>query len=747
MTLPRSETPLRRSAVGSHRESMLQDRTTMVNDDEAERREARRRTLLLQQTRPRESTILESIEENETIKKCLEIYNGNKLSRENAWSLSLIDTLSNLLDHHHKTLSNFKIAGSSLEASSKVYGLRVDSIYLDAMRMSAGLNARTLTQQQLNAAAADDNDDSANVGQVEGGGDGVIDASETAAPKAKKRKRKAVSTITKNKETLNARLDTAPLQDPVFGKLNSTVGSINASNRLMNNILPTKDSELRLRTNYRFWQNPNMEEKIEDYTLVNNDDKNTHTIIAAEWVNKMRRYYQQHLVLRPLHTGYIISDVPNPSNANDPMQIKDDDDGVDNADDFYENPRELSMAFDINAECEPMPDLNALTAATVLEMDYNEMDELTTEERTTLQHCRVLRKQPVLIEDLRPVDGSSKLEYSYRPMDQISQFWAGPSHWKFKRTRNTNTFAQITSQDNVTGKSTNAAAARLRRAAAQAAKRRSKQINFGQCTESLFKLDESTKLRKANYQKRWDPRKLRLPTKYDFDANYFYKYDYAPSIKVSRRFGVPDDDIDNDDDVMGRDMNAVGDDAGDDVDLFDNDEFQRSSDRLPNDMNVSSFPNADPALASFRLSDDPNACNDRTQANDTVLEISTEFQGAPSQVTKVIVPFAKRAKVIDMKNLKRSCNSLIQKQLLSTAEMEEEAIPAHPKGKQEHYAKGMATFKEIYEKLPAMLTTKMSDSLSPSVALYAVLHLANDMRLRLIPQDDFEDFTIRQITD
>lgn len=108
MTLPRSETPLRRSAVGSHRESMLRDLTTMVNDDEAERREARRRTLL-QQTRPRESSALESIEENETIRKCLEIYNGNKLCRDNAWSLSLIDTLSSLLDRHHKTLSNFKV--------------------------------------------------------------------------------------------------------------------------------------------------------------------------------------------------------------------------------------------------------------------------------------------------------------------------------------------------------------------------------------------------------------------------------------------------------------------------------------------------------------------------------------------------------------------------------------------------------------------------------------------------------------
>lgn len=105
--MPRSEMPLRRSAVGSHRESMS---TTMVNDDEAERREARRRTLL-QEARPRESSALESIEENETIRKCLEMYNGNKLSRDNAWSLSLIDTLSNLLDRHHKTLSNFKVSG------------------------------------------------------------------------------------------------------------------------------------------------------------------------------------------------------------------------------------------------------------------------------------------------------------------------------------------------------------------------------------------------------------------------------------------------------------------------------------------------------------------------------------------------------------------------------------------------------------------------------------------------------------
>ncbi|EDV99066.1 condensin complex subunit 2 [Drosophila grimshawi] len=750
MTLPRAETPLRRSAVGSHRESMLRDLTTQVNDDEAERREARRRTLLQNQARPRESMVLESIEENETIRDCLAIYNGNKLSRDNAWNLSLIDTLSSLLDRHHKTLSNFKMAGSSLEASSKVYGLRVDSIYLDAMRMAAGLSARTLTEQQLNAAA--DRDDSI-AGNAEGGSADDIEPAQAAAPKPKKRTRKA--TVTKNKDTLNARLDTAPLQDPVFGKLNSTVGSINASNRLMHNVLPTLDSELRLRTNYVFWNSEELPTEVKDYISVDPEIKNldTQSLVSAEWAIKLRRYDQQ-LMLRPLHSGYIITDAPNPTNANEQPtadQLPEDDDfGVDNADDFHDNPKELSMAFDINAECEPMPQLDE-PESNILPVDYNEeLEELTPEELLALNRCRALRNKPVVVEDLRPVDGRSKLEYSYRPMDKISQFWAGPSHWKFKRMRARSTIGQSNALDNNSAggnSGATAAATRARRAALLAAKRRSKQLNFGVYTESLFQtLDANTKLRKANFQKRWDARKLMLPTKFDFEPNYFYKYDYAPSIKVSRRFGVQDDD----DGEMYIDTNAAADDVADDVELFDNDHFDADTPQSPTHMNVSTMQgtsvggdNGDTFLDTESAAAQGNAT--LRHCNDTVLEISTEFEGAPTQVTKVIVPFAKRAKVIDMKNLKRSCNSLIQKQLLNA--VDDEKIPTHPKANQEHYAKGMATFKGVYNELPNLLTQKMAESLSPSVAFYAVLHLANDMKLRLLQQDDLENVIIRQVTE
>ncbi|XP_037959265.1 condensin complex subunit 2-like [Teleopsis dalmanni] len=102
------------------------------NDDEEERRLARRRTLLRQ--------IL--MDENQNLEKCLEIYKDNKISRDNAWSLSVIDTLTVLLERHQNFLNNFRVACPSLEASSRVYGLRVDSIYGDVMRISAGLAAQ-----------------------------------------------------------------------------------------------------------------------------------------------------------------------------------------------------------------------------------------------------------------------------------------------------------------------------------------------------------------------------------------------------------------------------------------------------------------------------------------------------------------------------------------------------------------------------------------------------------------------------
>ncbi|XP_055903543.1 condensin complex subunit 2 [Eupeodes corollae] len=706
MTPAHTDSPLRRSEAGAFRDGV---QNVLINDDEEERRQARRRTLL------RESGASTTLEESETLKKCLEIYNGNKLSKDNAWSLSLIDTLSTLMDKHHKSMNNFKVAGSSLEASSKVYGLRVDSIHTDVLRMSAGLNAHKYSNKTQ---GQDDDDVSPTATEANEAGDqdaeNPTEAASAPKPVKPKRTRKQVSTVTKNKETLNARLDTVPLTDPVFGKLNSIVGSINSSNRLLNNILPSMDSELRLRLDFQFWDSSSIE--AIDYTEVFEL-----TMEPTKPCEKLVEINFEDLKMRPMHSGYVISDTPE-----DIDEEADKENRVDSPSGVFEDDFNHELAFDINADVEPIPLTGPTT--TMVDVDFGEFEELTNEERGAINQCRGLRKAAVLIEDLRPVDASSKLEYSYRPLDKISQFWAGPSHWKFKkpRARSSVIDPHRFSQQPVGNKQNNARS--------RAKQRQSKHVNFGEFHDDLFvKLDEKFKSRKTNVQKKWDARKLKLPTDLQIDPNMFYKFRFAPGIPVE------EDAIESQTPTLQTEPV---------FDVFDGGEpHHGDDDNLEDDaaicsMNPGGF---DLDAGADHDTGNPNATFMPTQdgdADQTILEIATDFEGAPNQVTKIIVPFAKRAKVIDMKNLKKCCTHLMRNQMSKEFQgtIPELAIP-----KDEEYAPGMASFQEIYTHLPEVLTTNMAEALSPSVAFYSILHLANDLNLRLIPQADLNDFKIRQV--
>lgn len=375
-----------------------------------------------------------------------------------------------------------------------------------------------------------------------------------------------------------------------------------------------------------------------------------------------------------------------------------------------------------------------------------------SEERTAINNCRGLRKAPVVIEDLRPVDATSKLEYSYRPFDKISQFWAGPSHWKFKKTRARSTmFGQ---QD---GDASDAAAnrrtlnQRARQAKKALEKKKSKQLKFGEFHDELFiKLDEKFKSRRANVQKKWDQRKLKLPMDLRVDTNRFMFYTLAPGLPVhikheGRLSAVGNATLRPD---AEDDKTLVGDDAGAGEGHFNDggandmhfDEPMDTCDGTGNNLNTSGR-NAEDHQAGVDVEADGG---NMENLNDTILEIATDFDGAPSQVTKVIVPFAKRAKVIDMKHLKRSCTVLLTKQLKQ--HIMDDDIPKHPIPKKEKYEDGMASFHEIYEHLPQILPKPMAESLSTSIAFYSVLHLANEYDLRLIPEEDLKDFKIRKVT-
>lgn len=183
-------------------------------------------------------------------------------------------------------MQNFQVAGSTLEASSRIYGIRVDSVHNDVMHMATGLIGM---EGPLTAS----------------GRASSIDTQTTApSPARRVRKKTQISTVTRNKDTINAKLDTICLTEPTFAKLNSVVGDINSSHRLLNYVLPTMGSELIHFSKHPFWDSTEyptvLFEDSVDYACMPRDATNNIITLSSDLT--LRR----HAALQ----SYRITDIP-----------------------------------------------------------------------------------------------------------------------------------------------------------------------------------------------------------------------------------------------------------------------------------------------------------------------------------------------------------------------------------------------------------------------------------------------------
>lgn len=201
-------------------------------------------------------------------------------------------------------------------------------------------------------------------------------------------------------------------------------------------------------------------------------------------------------------------------------------------------------AFDMAAGIEPVPDTDHYKVDFHMDDDDaggngDEFVELTQEDHEAINACKGLRRKQTLIEDLRPAD-ATKLEYSYRPLDNINQFWAGPSYWKFRKSRKL-TMHRSSLASTASGQSTI-------KMVAQGAKRRNNRpkaepTKFTTLIESSLAIDQDSdddfisidsraaqKFKKSTLYRRWDSKRLKLPTDLHVDRNLFNYYTFCPSI-------------------------------------------------------------------------------------------------------------------------------------------------------------------------------------------------------------------------
>ncbi|XP_050080254.1 condensin complex subunit 2 isoform X1 [Anopheles maculipalpis] len=726
-----TSTPLRKSDASRLFRTPQSVVREPANDDEAERRNRRSVATL------NDSSM--AAEENENIKMCLKLYSDNKMSKDNAWSLTIIDSFATLMARHSKSLQNFQVAGSTLEASTKVYGLRVDSVHTDVMRMCSELTRQTARAMNNNPADEDDPEDGQGAGDqtMAEGGDGndkENDQTVNAQPKAKKKRaRKGVSTVTKSKESINGPLDTNPFMDPFFAKLNSVVGDVNSSSRLMQNIVPTKNAELRLCMDYRFW------DATESLELDLNGMPEAYDGLECSTLRCFP--LGPGNLLRSLRSGYLITDAPAEDDEDDedtsraPLDDHMDDVEAREHGASLMNRSALDVHFDINAEVEPVPSGDAF----ILDYDAKDIDandDFAEDDELALEQCKGLMRKTVVIEDMRPIDTcSSQLEYSYRPLDNISQFWAGPAHWKFKRSLRSR--ATVVASDGASTVSTNSK---------ERVSRKKKRFELDTLDDALSVSEnlfleynpnrplKGITLLKSSVCKKWESKKLKLPTDYNLDPNRFDVYKYALGINIQDHGGVG---------VSGlAPSETYSCDGGDDQISCSND----TNDGGDNDMMVN---HDDGDFHPMEHDNGPlnHGEKDKTLNASVVDVISSEFQGAPDRVHKINIAYAKTAKVIDMKQLKYNCWRIISSHVQADLGPRPSQNPSQldvslPPPTQADEAK--VTFTTLYRKVPQLLSKTMSENISKSLAFYAVLHLANEKSLLLGRQEDLKDFTIRK---
>ncbi|XP_072244661.1 condensin complex subunit 2 [Leuresthes tenuis] len=195
------------------------------NDDEQERRQRRRsRVIDLQAATdtsfsdsashsavgtPAAVPKLSNAQISEHYSTCIKLSTENKITTKNAFGLHLIDYMADILKQKDSELTNFKVAAGTLDASTKIYAVRVDAVHADAYRVLGGLGAETKPGE-------------AHGPKEEGGEDEGLAGGEVIAKQPKK-KRPPKKTVEQNLSNINsAESERKCGVDPMFQRMASS---------------------------------------------------------------------------------------------------------------------------------------------------------------------------------------------------------------------------------------------------------------------------------------------------------------------------------------------------------------------------------------------------------------------------------------------------------------------------------------------------------------------------------------------
>ncbi|RVE53716.1 hypothetical protein evm_001608 [Chilo suppressalis] len=677
----------RRSLIPSRVTERNEDR----NDDDAERsslvaseRAVATSTPHASPRRPRDT--MSSSPQKEHFQGCLKLYAENKINKDNAWNLQLIDFMTSMLRRHDSRMDNLQTASTVVDASARIYSFRVDAVHYDVLKMAGGLSKAAQTKR----GKKDDDCASQDEGAVDG----------DAAPQVKKKKKRSKGAIAANPEVFNGDFDANDCIDPFFERLAATTGDVTSSNRAFNASLPIHDKTLALilRTDELFLE-PIKENIAEDIDL-------TDQICLA--LKMLPAFLETDKICEPF-TGFSISNWDPDTEENDSNRINN----------WVEENRlnlsQQALAFDVNAEVEPIPQDDI----------HNDLFEdeplggIDSEEdaEAALAACAV-RAPPApmaRLTDMRPsAPHDTRLEYSY--CGSIVAAWAGPAHWRLRnnraskqseRTQSTGPGGRLT----VDGKKP----ARTKRqldflGAGLAVDSRSTPTGEYEPTQPA-KIMISRKTLATGHT--WNEANFKTPIDRGLDESHFRKLFLRQSVVMARKRELERSRRPESGPAQGGDAEPLTVDAPPEYDYN-------------NENDASYCPNNVPDGDEWGNEDGTAAGDLHDQAKAAEPEEIGDMLEPPTKVAKIFIPYAMRAKKVDMKQLKHCTWKMLTEKT--------------PEGEKEDVSK--TTFFSVYTKLPSKLSTNMRESLSVPLALLSILHLANEKGLILEKRETLNDIGI-----
>ncbi|XP_054252573.1 condensin complex subunit 2 [Indicator indicator] len=597
---------------------------------------------------------------------------------KNAFGLHLIDYMTEILKQKESEGTDFKLAAGTLDASAKIYSARVDVIHTDTYKVLGGLGKDVAPTNNMDSSEEE------------------ASTAPEAAKRALKKSKRSFKTIAQDVSSIDRPEASHRCEvDPMFQRTAAAFDQCSTAGVFLS------------RTHTSGCQS----ELLFDSKLVPLPAAATLTAPSTEPVAAagLKALLEKCLEKRPICSslaGFQFTKWDAESHDESVSALLE---KFKRSDEVFDVNGEVDIDLEESAPALPESSFCSDSPRGAARSQLGEFQENLNTFGTTDQSYRgkVLSLEEGDIGILSLHLSMKPGEYSYFSPSTLS-LWAGPEHWRFKPHHRAT--AQIPGQSK----------SRSAKKPFEIGFDESIDFNRDFC-ETKAPVTLARSLQDSNNSK-----STTLPPDFNYDPGNIFQMFLKPDIKISRmlaagsslepRAGIGDYDYNN-----------------------------------PNDTS-----NFCPALQAADSDDDNDFAHCTGQAEGFNLPAYPEGQGAelsrvnlttygelnlipePQKVNKLRIQYAKTAKKIDIKHLKKNMWGLLTEK--KDAAEEEDAEEEEDKS----VVAGEKTLSSITQELHQRLPAQMAQELSVPLAFACLLHLANEKNLKLEGREDLSDVIITQ---